>query len=311
MRLTRFAPLLAAGALLFTPNAHAWDAAGHMLVDQIAWNHLKPEVREKVNALLPALETTHNGKQPYNFVTAGAWMDDMRSKKGYAWSKWHYVTIPWTADGVAFALPEPPNVVWGIGQAIDKLKGKESAIADETQALAMLMHLIGDLHQPLHATDRDNDRGGNAVLIHGVPFTDLWPGTIPNLHAYWDKSFRFDARDGRIDEMWEAPFAGGAAEGPRRRGDRDGGGEAGKGISGGVAAGAPDASRRDFVGERESHAVGCKSAYPADADPSDDTHVITLTPEFAHASRNIAERRLVLAGHRVAQVLNELFATAK
>ncbi len=301
--------LPAFAALLFTATAQAWDAAGHMLVDQIAWDQMKPAARERVTKLVHELEVTHNEGEPYNFVTSGCWMDDMRSKKGYEWSKWHYVTIPWTADGVAFELPAPPHIVWAIEQVTETLKDRESAVAKASEAVAMLIHLIGDLHQPLHATDRD-DRGGNGVLIHGVPFTDLWPGTLPNLHAFWDKAFRFDARDGRIGEMWEAPFA---VERPKAPGDGIIAAEAAK-----IAKQFPPASlpeleaHQDVISwAKESHALGCKSAYPADADPADDHHVITLTPDFAHASRQIAERQIALAGYRLARVLNELFTPAK
>ncbi len=306
MNRTRFVALV---ALFLTATSHAWDAAGHMLVDQIAWEHLKPEVRERVAALLPQLDDSYNQHKPYNFVTAGAWMDDMRSKKGYAWAKWHYVTLPCSDAATPVEIPEPPNVVWAIGQAMEKLKSRESAVADDSQALAMLMHLIGDVHQPLHATDRD-DRGGNGVLIHGVPFTDLWPGTIPNLHAFWDKSYRFDLRDGRIGQEWEAPYE---VERPSAPGEGIIAIEAAK-----IAARFPAESLPDLAKDqtpeswaRESHAIGCKSAYPADADPSDNTHVITLTPEFAHVARDIAERQIALAGYRVARVLNELLAPAK
>ena len=67
--------------------ASAWDAAGHMLVGQIAWENAKPLTRARVNALVATLENTYNEGQAYNFVTASCWMDYMRSKKGDAWSK--------------------------------------------------------------------------------------------------------------------------------------------------------------------------------------------------------------------------------
>ena len=71
--------------LTVSASAHAWDPAGHMLVDQIAWTQSKPEVRARVDELARTLENAWNNGQPYNFITAGAWMDDMRSKKGYQW----------------------------------------------------------------------------------------------------------------------------------------------------------------------------------------------------------------------------------
>ena len=183
--------------LVLAPFTHGWDPAGHMLVGRIAYEHTQPAVRERVEALCQTLEKTFNEGQPYTFVTAGCWMDDMRSKPGYAWAKWHYVNMPWTADGVAFALPAPPHVVWAIEEALKPLRQPDAAPESAALALAMLMHFVGDVHQPMHATER-GDRGGNGVFISGVPFTDLWPGTKPNLHAFWDKAFRFDQAGGKV-----------------------------------------------------------------------------------------------------------------
>ena len=306
--------LTMAAAASCVASAAAWDAAGHMLVGQIAWEKTQPAARARVTELVATLEATYNDGQPYNFITAGCWMDDMRSKKGYAWSKWHYVNLPWTADGKAFELPPPPHVVWAIDESLNTLKSPRSPDAQLSEALGMLIHLIGDVHQPMHATDR-NDRGGNGVLIRGIPFTDLWPGTVANLHAYWDKAFRFDAAESQVAEIWKAPPVGSRPKAP------------GEGIIAGEAAKimlrfprerfadfhpnpayyrAPGVHTITTRWARESHAIGCRSGYPPDGEPSDH-RVATLTPEFVHASRKIAEERVALAGYRLARVLNELF----
>ncbi|MCX8497775.1 MAG: ABC transporter permease subunit, partial [Caulobacteraceae bacterium] len=79
--------LLAVAAVLLSARAVAWDGGGHMLTGQIAWERLRPDVRLKVSALAARLPNEYNEKQPYNFVTAPAWMDDMRSMPKYPWSK--------------------------------------------------------------------------------------------------------------------------------------------------------------------------------------------------------------------------------
>ena len=299
------ARLTFAAALFVSAKARAWDPAGHMLVDQIAWAQTKPAARARVDELVAKLENTYNEAQPYNFVTAGAWMDDMRSKKGYEWSKWHYVNLDWTADGATFSLPEPPHVVWAIGESVKSLKAAETAPDKAAEALAMIMHLVGDVHQPMHATDRA-DRGGNGVFIMGAPFTDLWPGTKPNLHAFWDKAFRFDNADGKIVELWQCPSTANrpksALEGVITE-------QAAK-----IMAKYPAASLTAEIAQmnpvewaRESHKLGCVSGYPADFVPSDN-HVVALTGDFAAKSRAIAERQLALAGYRLANLLNEALA---
>jgi len=293
-------------ALAIAPvSASAWDPAGHMLIGQIAWEQTTPEVRARVGYLAKSLENTYNENQPYNFVTAGCWMDDMRSKKGYAWSKWHYVNIDWTADGAAFELPEPPHVVWALAESLKILKAPEVTPQKSAEALAMVMHFVGDIHQPLHATER-NDRGGNGVLIHGVPFTDLWPGTVPNLHAFWDKAFRFDKGDGKIVELWQCPLT---TDRPKAVGEGVIAEEAAK-----IATKFSAASLKEEIPQmdpiewtRESHTVGCTDGYPAGFEPSDH-HVVELSPEFAAKSRAIASRRIALAGYRLARVLNDALA---
>ena len=282
--------------------AHPWDPAGHMLVDQIAWTQMKPEVRTRATELVRSLENTYNEGRPYNFVTAGAWMDDMRSKKGYAWSRWHYVNIDWTPDGAAFSLPEPPHVVWAIGESLKTLKAADTAPEKASEALAMVMHFVGDVHQPMHATDR-GDRGGNGVLIHGVPFSDLWPGTVANLHAYWDKAFRFDKTGEKIAEAWQCPAT------PGRPGSTDEGIIAEQAAK--IIAKFPAASLSAEIAQmdpmewaRESHRLGCVAGYPAGFEPSDH-QAVELSGDFAIKSRAIAERQIALAGHRLARILNE------
>src|SRR5687767_7361674 len=107
---------------LATAGARAWDPAGHMLVSEIAWDHTHPAARARVHESAQRLETTYNANQAYHFVTAGCWMDDLRSKQGYPWAAWHYVTIPWSVDGKAFSLPAAPHVVWAIEQSVRTLK---------------------------------------------------------------------------------------------------------------------------------------------------------------------------------------------
>lgn len=297
--------LLTLSLVLFSLTAgRAWDPAGHMLIGQIAWEHTTPTAREKAGELLSGLETTFNGERPYTFITAGCWMDDMRSKRGYAWSKWHYVTLPWTADGAAFEIPPPPHVVWAIDENVKTLRDAEATPDAHRLALAMLMHFLGDVHQPMHATDR-GDRGGNGVLIRGVSFSDLWPGTVPNLHAFWDKAFRFDdGGEGKVAEMWPGLKV---PDRPAAPGEGVIAAEAAK-----IMTQFPRASVEELIAQgsatewaRESHALGCRSGYPEGVEPSDH-QVATLAPEFAHRSREIATRRIALAGYRLAALLNDL-----
>ena len=294
-----------AGLLLGAP-AMAWDAGGHMLTGEIAWQRLRPEVRAKVGALVAKLPNEYHAGQPYNFVTAPVWMDDMRSMPAYPWSKLHYVNLEYTATGSPVVIPPPPHILSTIGECVAALKAPATTGEKRVEALGMLTHLVGDLHQPLHATEWGGDRGGNGYLIMGVPFSDLLPKMVANLHTFWDKAYRFDTRGGKAVEAWRCPESKDRPKAP------------GQGI---IAEQARElmlrfpAASLDQLAERggpvawarESHIIGCLAAYPQRPYPAADEPV-ALTPEFIVKAREIAGQRVTLAGYRLGNLLNEIFA---
>jgi hypothetical protein len=287
--------------------AQAWDPAGHMLVGQVAWEYTSVPARERVFELVQHLDNRFNEGRQYNFITAGCWMDDMRALgRDYQWSKLHYVTIPWTESGEPAPIPEAPHIVSGIAESTAILRDRSAPFDRRVEALGMLIHYYGDIHQPLHTTDRNNDRGGNAYLIAGVDFSDLQTKRGHNLHTFWDKAFRFATRDGKIVELWSAPDLPQRPNAP------------GEGVIALQAQKIILAHPRDSFPElkvkadataiaRESHVVGCRSTYPP-GEPPTNSEVRTLTPEFVQASYPIATRRVALAGYRLAAALDELFS---
>ena len=293
-------------ALFLPALAQAWDAAGHMLVGEIAWQQMTPAAREKAAALVQSLDTRFTEGRPYNFITAGCWMDDMRGLgRDYPWSKLHYVTIPWTPTGLPAEIPAPPNVVSGIEDATRTLRSADATLAQRTEALGMLVHFVGDIHQPLHTTDRNNDRGGNALLISGVPFSDLMSKQGKNLHTFWDKAFRFDGQGPAIVEVWTAPKE---ADRPQAPGEGIIAEQAKK-----IVARFPREKFPELAGPadgaawaKESHKAGCLHAYPA-GEPLDNTEIRVLTPAFAHNAQEVANRRIALAGYRLGDLLNAIF----
>jgi hypothetical protein len=233
-------------------------------------------------------------------------MDDMRAKKGYAWGPLHYVDIAFTPSGSPCAIPMgEPNVVTAIEDDLKTLRDPASTPEQQTEALAMLMHFVGDIHQPLHATDW-NDRGGNSFLIRGVPFTDLFPKSVPNLHTLWDKAFRFDGRDGTIVELWTGPAV---ADRPTAPGEGVIAEQAAKLMAAFRPGSLPELARPNTPAQWacETHTVGCLAAYPLGPHPSDH-EVVTLEPEFVRRAGQVGQQRVALAGYRLAAVLNELFA---
>src|ERR1700753_740913 len=197
--------LIACALLLATQSsAFAWHDMGHMIVGQIAYLRLTPAAKTKVDSLF----VTPQGKRPLIFLGSGyynaetcektcvpgtiaVWMDDFRGDSlNDSYAAWHYVDIPFF-DGVparADAGPETENALARINWAIASLRhGTTGKDRTDAELVGFLFHLVGDVHQPLHAVARvtaappDGDQGGNLFKIQMPP-----DAHISNLHAFWD-----------------------------------------------------------------------------------------------------------------------------
>lgn len=196
-------------------NAFAWDAFGHMVVADVAWKRLDQPTRDKVSTLLkrnPDYDSWVAGiaaadKDEFAFMRASVWADDIKSMDeyindepddpkaasvvGYADVRrhkyWHYVDFPFSPDHTALGDPDPVNLETQLAALRNKLKSHTSN-AVKSYALVWLLHLVGDAHQPLHATSRftsaqpHGDVGGQGVKV--CP-TACEP-TNPSLHTFWD-----------------------------------------------------------------------------------------------------------------------------
>ena len=150
-------------------QAFAWGLQGHQVIANVAWQALTPKSRDEVSQLL----ATEPGQTLESIAT---WADEHRSP---ATSSWHYVNFP--RNSCKF---EPERDCAG-GQcvvgAIEKNLSVLASNADDKarlKALKYLVHLVGDIHQPLHAGYKD-DRGGNTYSLRAFMRQS-------NLHSVWD-----------------------------------------------------------------------------------------------------------------------------
>jgi hypothetical protein len=196
-------------------RVRAWNATGHEVVAEIAWKDLKPGVRDKISAMLMVhphfkqyLVTSDDDAQSpeyaaHVFMRAAIWPDLVRSGRGngdkdYHHSAWHYIDYPIIAEGTdksTLELPslgekletgkQPENVLQALEWSLERLKNPDAPAAEKAVALAWLVHLVGDVHQPLHAVSRfstaypKGDRGGNLFMVK-------YHGNVTNLHSFWD-----------------------------------------------------------------------------------------------------------------------------
>jgi hypothetical protein len=156
-------------ALLGTTPAWGWGSKGHRLVARIAESHLTDKARDAVSKLLD---------QDEDMADASTYADEHKQQiKGSA--PWHYVNVPITEDKYDDKFCSVKGcVVSKIKEFRDILKDKSKPEEDRLMALRFVIHLVGDVHQPLHVGD-NHDRGGNQVQVRFF-------NKGSNLHKVWD-----------------------------------------------------------------------------------------------------------------------------
>ena len=152
-------------------SGFAWGQKGHDVTVFIAENNLTPEAEAKITALL-------DGK---SMVYWANWLDNASHTPQYAYSKtWHYKNID---DGVKYEeapLHEDGDIVRAIYDQVTILQNDEYSKEEQQLALKILVHLMGDLHQPMHM--------GHATDLGGNRWTVNYFGRDTNLHSVWDSS---------------------------------------------------------------------------------------------------------------------------
>ena len=172
LRIARLTILAAALAAIVSPSpALAWGKTGHRAIAAIADPHLSGLARAHIREII-GVESLDE---------AATWPDEMRSDPSPFWQKtaspWHYVTL----GGYAYDQPPPEgDALTALNRFTTMLRDPAASKADRQLALRFIVHLVGDLHQPLHA-GKPGDRGGNDVKV-------TWFGRSTNLHAVWDSA---------------------------------------------------------------------------------------------------------------------------
>ena len=358
MRAPTRGALLLAACLLLPTQAFSWNYVGHELVARIAWDNLTPAAREKIivimrqhparaHDLVNTMPADYGNEDAFAFTVAATWPDIIRIETNPWHAKdnhpaWHYINkafvvpgtdagkLKGTATGPTDWHPgvEPTDAVQAIEQCVDRLKDPKLPAADKAIALSWYLHLVGDLHQPLHActlfSDRfpAGDRGGNGQVVRcpvqttqpsiiseadathlpnlGDPSVGYTPASRPadgatNLHAYWDNVFgRFGTP--RVIDALQREITG---EYP-------------------PAALAEAARQSDFtVWMDESFAAAVKDAHldgtlktSTLAESQHDPASVPLVPDgYLARAQEVCRLRIATAGYRAADQLNAIFGT--
>lgn len=208
--------LLCLGMGWLQPNlALAWNDFGHMTVAAVAWQHLTPTARRQATMLLRLnpdyarwiSRAPRHERDVMAFLLASTWADAIKHETGYIddgerpagpdansnigyedrneHRYWHYVDIPFSPDRTPLPAVPTPNAATRIADFRRVLADPGAPAAVRSYDLVWLLHLVGDIHQPLHAVSRftrelpEGDQGGNRIRL-------CTPPCRQELHAFWD-----------------------------------------------------------------------------------------------------------------------------
>jgi len=146
-----------------------WGSTGHRALAEVASFYLTENAKNKINEILDG-ET---------IVTVSMYADDIRSDNRYdKYYDWHFINMELDEDYEDAVPSEKGDVFIAINKCLDILESDSLTDSDKSFYLKLLIHFIGDLHQPMHI-GRYEDRGGNRVYVK-------WFGRNSNLHRVWD-----------------------------------------------------------------------------------------------------------------------------
>jgi S1/P1 Nuclease/Metal binding domain of Ada len=297
--------------LVAVSSALAWNKAGHMVAGAIAYADLQqnhPETLARVVALLkthphfatkwaPRLAQFHLTPEEHAlslFMLAARWPDDIREDPIFHHSAWHYINLPYKPEGQPASVqpvdPPPDNILQAYQTNLDILRIPAPA-STKAVALCWVFHLIGDVHQPLHTIalfttqfpPPEGDRGGTRFYIRAREGAR----TI-SLHTFWDDlilgSERFQSVRNRATALRLQPEH--------------------------ARAQLPELRETSFEhwGKQESFSMAKEHAYRNGQlqGSREQHHGEVLPADYIETVQLLAERRIVLAGYRLADVLAQI-----
>src|SRR5690554_93982 len=146
-----------------------WGANGHRATAAVADEHLSRKAKKAIKTLLDG-ET---------LVSISTYADEIKSDNAFRkYSAWHYVNIPFEETYETIESSEKGDLISAIEFCISVLNDADTTKEDKKFHLKLLVHFMGDLHQPLHL-GLEEDKGGNDIKVK-------WFGASTNLHTVWD-----------------------------------------------------------------------------------------------------------------------------
>lgn len=276
--------LLLLTLLIFPLVTFAWDQTGHKLIALIAYDNLNNNTKIAINAILDSKKT--NDTSNYRILAAAVWPDQIRGDNVTAFDSWHFIDQPFSRDNTPLPPVATQNVVWAILQAEQVLNSNTAPPAMKNLFLKFLIHFVGDIHQPLHSATLvskalpNGDEGGNLFPIQSPVSNDL--------HGLWDQGVGY--------------FAAGATNYPLHYWQLRKMATAIETQYPASYFGAKATDLNPKLWAQESFKLAVNSAYK-NIQPNS-------VPSDAYIQHNqiVVQQQIALAGYRLANVLNQIFA---
>lgn len=170
----------------------AWGPVGHDVVAAIAEKHLTKKAKKEIDRLL----------EGRSIIYYSSWMDNIQNSpywnNGYNATKtWHYANVDKGQTYQTMSKNENGDVLTGLTMLTEAMTERYSELTDSMKVdyLKMIVHMVGDLHCPMHA-GRLSDRGGNKTYVK-------WFGKNTNIHSVWDSKLIESARRWNYSEWVE------------------------------------------------------------------------------------------------------------
>lgn len=284
-----------AGALLFAacccaPPAWAWGPQGHRTVGAIADRLLTPAAHAAVAQLLSAdLDKFGILSGRTTLEAVSVWADELHGTPA-ARASWHYDDMPVCgSEPKARYCPDGQCNTEQLKRLIGVLADSAAAPRERNEALKWVVHLVGDIHQPLHAAD-NGDRGGNLVqvVLEGVKTKGR-----ENLHRAWDNDLVRLVLHTRNRQQPPGDIDALAVEA--------------RNLSAEVGQGSPDS----WAVESNNLARNVAYRYPGFACNSVPRGTVVLDATYQQQAQVVVRERLLLAGARLATLLNQTLAGAQ
>jgi hypothetical protein len=157
----------------FMKKSPTWGATGHRVIGEVANSHLTRRAKKRIRKIL--------GNE--SVAISSNWADFIKSDTAMKYLEpWHYINAPWNLNYTDFsAYLQRDSIVDAFTKLnflITELKNKDLSMEKKQMYLRLLIHIVGDIHQPLHV-GRAEDLGGNRIKV-------FWFNESTNLHALWD-----------------------------------------------------------------------------------------------------------------------------